>query len=468
MRRALLLIGLAGCTCDPDSAVTGTTTGGAGGTGAGTTATWTSGAGTSASSGQATSSGAGGESLENCPGWPGWYKWNDAGRDLPLCYAGSADVLPEPIEWEPCPALAGMPTGCEQMKVTWPAEAGSAPVSPVASLDRDPITGALLIQLNRNARAANPPYTLHILAEVDGSVRNAVVAIWPNIWTAFQAINLTGLRKGRSLFSFSGHGLPPPWPDFILGIGPDQLKPTLEHAFVDVGGPGISTSDKLWGTTDSVSIGVAEYGGDDWHVISPFGLQQVMVYAWDDMLFWRNSDGNVAEVRAWRKDTGVITYLSYLPDSSQSVYAFGTDGEWVSWVHGHGKPTSCLYDPVSCPFAAQDIMVSPFTKDPAALEPRRLRSFPTNYLANSAMSVGCGYVGYGYLPGKTLIVRASDGYWWELPSSGCTPPNVTGDWCFEDVLEITCDEVFVGAGLGTERNIARVKFSALGPMQPPD
>ncbi|MCA9623373.1 MAG: hypothetical protein KC731_30340, partial [Myxococcales bacterium] len=115
-----------------------------------------------------------------------------------------------------------------------------------------------------------------------------------------------------------------------------------------------------------------------------------------------------------------------------------------------------------------DIMAAPFTSDPSALSPKRLRSWPSNRLLPRPVSVGCGYVAYGYSPGHTLIVRIEDGVSWELPSTNCTPPNFAGDWCFEQVFGITCDHVYVRGGIGVSAKITRAAIAALGPGTPPD
>ena len=62
--------------------------------------------------------------------------------------------------------------------------------------------------------------------------------------------------------------------------------------------------------------------------------------------------------------------------------------------------------------------------------------------------------------------RLEDGYWWELPTSGCTGPDFTGDFCFEEVYLITCEEMFLRGGM--PMNIARVDIASLGDPNPPD
>ena len=113
-------------------------------------------------------------------------------------------------------------------------------------------------------------------------------------------------------------------------------------------------------------------------------------------------------------------------------------------------------------------MAAPFTTDPSALAPKRLRSWPSNRLPVRPMAVGCGYAAYGYSPGHTLIVRIEDGVSWELPSTNCTPPNFAGDWCFEHVSGITCDHVYVNGGIDLASNQTRIAIAELGPGTPPD
>ncbi len=44
----------------------------------------------------------------------------------------------------------------------------------------------------------------------------------------------------------------------------------------------------------------------------------------------------------------------------------------------------------------------------------------------------------------------------------------TDKWRLGTVYGLTCDEVFLRAGVGAKMNIARVPLDALGPGMPPD
>jgi hypothetical protein len=118
--------------------------------------------------------------------------------------------------------------------------------------------------------------------------------------------------------------------------------------------------------------------------------------------------------------------------------------------------------------SARDIMVSPYSETAGrALTPVRFRSYPSIYPIIQRFTVGCGYAAHkSSETGKGVLVRLSDGHSWMLPSAGCTPPNVTGDFCIADVLAITCDELFVL--VEGKNNIARISIPALGAPTPPD
>lgn len=79
---------------------------------------------------------------------------------------------------------------------------------------------------------------------------------------------------------------------------------------------------------------------------------------------------------------------------------------------------------------------------------------------------GCGYAAYGYSQGETTVVRLSDGWSWDLPTTGCTG-SLSTEWCWAEPYAVTCDELFLVGG-GTTQTIGRVALDALGPGYPPD
>jgi hypothetical protein len=112
---------LLACSCSDEPAGPGGTTTGGGGAGGVPTTTAGLGAGTTSSTGGAGGeAGSGGVPLPGpCPGYDGWETWDDFAPDGHFCVPASEAALPEPIAWEPCDAIVGMPVGCQQMSVTW-------------------------------------------------------------------------------------------------------------------------------------------------------------------------------------------------------------------------------------------------------------------------------------------------------------------------------------------------------------
>jgi hypothetical protein len=77
--------------------------------------------------------------------------------------------------------------------------------------------------------------------------------------------------------------------------------------------------------------------------------------------------------------------------------------------------------------------------------------------------VGCGYAAHHMVDDTgtaTLVVRISDGVSWIVPHS----PTFEHD----NVIGITCDDVFILGDMAGEPNIMRVRLDSLGPGIPPD
>ncbi|HLK39044.1 MAG TPA: hypothetical protein VKU41_19920 [Polyangiaceae bacterium] len=111
-------------------------------------------------------------------------------------------------------------------------------------------------------------------------------------------------------------------------------------------------------------------------------------------------------------------------------------------------------------------MTSPYTTDPAAVVPRRLRSEGSGFFgAASPFHVGCGYAALFTQLGTwgVLIVRLADGQSWFL-----TTPDGTS-WSWVDAVALTCTEFFGVVALEkSTRTVARVRLDSLGPGMPPD
>jgi hypothetical protein len=141
---------------------------------------------------------------------------------------------------------------------------------------------------------------------------------------------------------------------------------------------------------------------------------------------------------------------------------FGTDGVHMVWMYGEGK------GPVQEPYPVRSVMMSPFTTDPAAIAPTRLRSYPSADALILPWIVNCGYAAVEMEPDRILVVRLSDGWSWELSTLDVGDAGPISQWNFGTVFALSCEEVFLRGGVGLQMNIARVRLDALGPGMPPD
>ena len=466
-----LLTACAMCGGNPDApgSTSITSTGSDAGAGGGvTTSKTTSHPATSAGGGQSSSVGGGGGTMGAggspetdtvpdgpCLGWKGWRQFHEAPTTPRACVPTTNGALPEPFQWDPCPASSGLQKGCRVLRATWPNSDGFPVAAPGVDLRHSPP----LLALTRGAK----DYRMVVLGEIDGPTRVAILDAEPGaagvLWTQINHGLLLG--GSRALAQLINMNLPAT--EYLLRLDADAASPapSVEWAWSKSDGHGIGAGAQRWVTNDEFEIGTAAWG-EPWQLIysgTKTGRQQGFPYVWDDFVVWY--DGNYpysSDFRAFTPEKGVYSFIAYPGDSSQGVMGLGTDGKDMVWVHGHDrKPNDPMY-PV------QDLMVSPFTTDPAQIQPRRLRSHPTSYPLTSAYAVGCGYAAYSPDTGITLVVRISDGWTWFVPKSGCSLAN---GFCTDQVLGINCDELFVQQ-VATPVSVARIRLDALGPGQPPD
>jgi hypothetical protein len=86
----------------------------------------------------------------------------------------SRDLLPPPIEWEPCdPEMQPAGIACEQMKITWPARTSDNPVAwLLASQASVQPNGTYTMAVAREL----PGMTYYVVADADGPVHSAVLS----------------------------------------------------------------------------------------------------------------------------------------------------------------------------------------------------------------------------------------------------------------------------------------------------
>jgi hypothetical protein len=158
----------------------------------------------------------------------------------------------------------------------------------------------------------------------------------------------------------------------------------------------------------------------------------------------------------WDPIGGTRAFVRWPGDFTRMAHSIGTDGVDLVWSEGEGKQPSETHDK----FPVRRIMTAPFTSDPAALAPVRLRSQPNTVGAVWPWVVGCGHAAFEN-DAQILVVRLSDGWMWNVPYMQPGLP-VTRP------IGITCEHVLLRANYGTYTTVVRVRIDSLGPGLAPD
>ncbi len=174
----------------------------------------------------------------------------------------------------------------------------------------------------------------------------------------------------------------------------------------------------------------------------------------EDALFW-NADALADGINIWEPTGGARPFIRWVGDPTRGAGDFGTGGLDMVWTYGEGKAPSAWKYPV------RSVMTAPYTTDPEAVLPRRLRSGLHIGVGGFEWKVGCGYAAGEGGSNDVLVVRLSDGTSWQLPS-------IPSELALAKPLGITCEEVFIYGEIGGRLRIARVKLASLGPGIPAD
>ena len=350
------------------------------------------------------------------------------------------------------------------MKVSWPA--GSTAFSYAAAVDVGPDSKAT-VDITRLSDVKPDPWRMNVVAQADGEVLSAMLDPRGHEMKGctFQPTSNASMAQGRRAFRIAGGDIYDDFPEAIVGGAADGLHPKAHWLWQHSGGRAVAASDLVWVTWDSEQIGIAKWG-EPWRVVfkaaQAGGFQQVQARPWHDFVTWESSNGLYKGVMAWTPQKGAYPFITFPGDWSQGAEGLGTDGLHMVWIHGEGK------GPKFEPYPIRLVMVSPFTTDPAKLRPIRLRSYPTPQWGIVPWAVGCGHAAHELDEGRVLVVRLSDGWSWILSTEGMPDAGPTEQWRLGTVYGLTCDEVFLRAGVGAKMNIARVRLDALGPGMPPD
>ena len=447
----------------------GETQGGLAGAAAGGSTTGTSSSTSTTTSSSTTSSATGGSggapAPKPCPNWPGWETWDDYAPSCPFCVPASVEALPPPIAWEPCDLASGFTTGCRQMRVDWPYI--TTPFGYGASIDTT-APNTVMMQIGRVSRG-DQPWLMTVVAEADGPVHSAFldprglpskpVVGCHVVW------NWASQAQGRHVFGIQGD-FPEQYdgsdfPEAAVGGSIDELHPAVLKPWSHLAiSHRYAAADTVWASDGAEGIGAARWG-EPWPVVTPvsepgWGMSKYLLGARGDFVWSAAQSGIYDGIMAWTPSRGSYPFLLYPGEKDHGAESLGTDRTDMVWIDERDK------GPVIGPYAERSVMASPFTDDPAALVPRRLRSFPTAKSPTVPFAVGCGHAAVR-MDTEVLVVRLSDGWAWIL-----SPPTPATGWGLREAFAVSCEEVFVLVNLGQAANIARIRLDALGPGLAPD
>lgn len=106
-------------------------------------------------------------------GWipDGWIPYTDFSCAQPFYVPPTKELMPEPIQWEPCGAASAVPKGCRSMKVTWPHDWAAISLNPRVEVQPD---GRALMLVGRSSYKEQP-WDMVLVGNVDGPVESAML-----------------------------------------------------------------------------------------------------------------------------------------------------------------------------------------------------------------------------------------------------------------------------------------------------
>lgn len=473
---ALALLGVGhGCSADDGPSENSGGSSGSGGTGAAVTGgggmVWgggNSGSGNVPAGGAPAGGGSGGCTGPAPDGSPDGWEQYPGYCNCPVYYPGAKGKLPDPIEWEACPAPAPSNPTCRRMKTPWTTGKLAAPVEP--KFWQDPASGKAYIQLGRNHLSDSPDRHLRLIAEADGVVHNAWLLADPKCWLSSEA-----LGGGRYAYWVGRVDKPPNEVEGVLAGKIGELPDTvLEYPVTN----GYHTNWRVtstwlmrwtlgavyarkWGSASEILVQSGSMDPEGFAAYGPRGT--------GDTLFWDVGSLVYHGVMSWTEATGARALVRYPGDYTRGASSFATDGKDMVWSYGEGKAPNDWYYP------KQSIMAAPFSADPAVVEKtaKRLRSDPGHLSSLDLFSVGCGLAARVYVENPEagadgsvdlLVVRLSDGVAWRWDT-----PAISTGFRLNSAIGVTCDEVFLEASFPDDaQTILRIRWDSLGASLPPD
>jgi hypothetical protein len=147
-------------------------------------------------------------------------------------------------------------------------------------------------------------------------------------------------------------------------------------------------------------------------------------------------------LRLWDAAHGSRRLLEETGATVRAAGDLGTDAIDLVWTQVNGTP------PV------RDLMTAAFTTDPGALHPRRVRDDPGVGMHGDPWVVGCGLAAHASAGGGIVVVRLSDG------RARSLPPH-TAAFTLGAPIGLTCAEVFAPALLEGRTSIVAISIDEL-------
>lgn len=365
--------------------------------------------------------------------------------------------MPQPIEWQPCESVVAA-TGmvCRDMKFNWAPPTGAlagsmmAPASD-AWVDSD---GKAWLAFSRVSGGAR----YDLVAEADGPVHTAIRQPAQDCY-----LTTASLREGKVVFNASRRsrsgGKETVHRSGAIGGSVDAVPSVLDSATDGIVRAYIAGAASYFWLPDRLVRAWAPASSPTKVVVEDPGEISAPQFVGDSLLF---QVGNLQyeRIKAFSVADGARDLVSFGNDVSKQAADIGTDGKDMVWTEASGRSAA------GEPWAAIDIVTSPFTTDSAKVQKRRLRS-ESGTVGAAPFIVGCGYAAHAFSSTRDgtgqRVVRLSDGRSWRLTTLFGTPR-----WQWMGVLAITCEELFIGVSLGSEFQVARVRLDSLGTGEAAD
>ncbi len=388
-----------------------------------------------------------------------------------FCYPTSPAALPPPITWKSCDGSVTPPgMMCSLMVEDWDFGTFFSYISGQVPAWVQP-DQTVTFMIGR----MQWPYIYRMVVDADGPVRQVILESNAVPGTQRCTIGLDSIRDGYAAYRIYDSETSSTMELGGGGMGGDMnaVRPRVyahyhnDHfsrdyyasalGLFEISTNGSTITEYDWNSGDAIQVIDSAAMNNNWGI----------GYVWptSTAIFNDSNYGMLSEVRVWTPDGGARDFISYGNDWTHSGGDFGSDGTWMAWSVGDGRPDQ------NSKFDKVHLLTSAYTTD-ANPTGQELTTVSGWGMAATPFVVGCGYAArQSIIPldasitdANTLqIFRLSDGMRWSLPAAWTQP------------LAITCTELFAtvavpgdDAGVKSHYTIGRVRLDSLGVGMPAD